>query len=338
MDLKIGVIGTGGIGEAHVRRISEVVPGALIVAVNDINIDVCKRIAAQYGARFEAEPHALINAPDVDAVIIASWDPTHEEFAVASIKAGKYALCEKPLADSASGCIRIMEAEIAGGKRLLQVGFMRRYDESYRQLKAAIDSGCIGAPLIVHSQHRNKVPAGAKHTTEMTVSGSLVHEFDITRFLLNDEYISAQLVYPRTSRHAHEGLIDPQIVYLETRKGIRIDFEMFMYGQYGYDVQCEVVGEEGTIRLPDPANVIMRQAGAHSYGIFPSWADRFSAAYETELREWVRSIKAGKLTGPNAWDGYVTSAVAEACTKSRIEKTIIPIDLGECPRFYSGNS
>lgn len=333
--LRVGVIGTGGIGRAHVERIAAGIPGAQVVAVNDINEESARKVAQQYQIRYENDPHQLIHSKDVDAVIITTWDRTHEEFVVSAINAGKYVFCEKPLSDTSKGCKNIMDAEIAGGKRLLMVGFMRRYDRGYRQLKDAVSSGCIGAPLLVHAQHRNAAPTGEKHTTEMSVNGALVHEFDITRWLLDDEYVSAQMICPKSTRNADEELIDPQMVILKTRSGMHIDLEIFMNCRYGYDIQCEVVCEEGSVRLPDPDNAVFRYGGSCSYGIFPGWANRFEEAYVTEMKEWVDCVLREDLSGcPTAWDGYVTAAVAEACTRARLTGEVAAIDLAERPEFY----
>ena len=334
MDVRVGVIGTGSIGEGHVRRIAEVVPGATVVAVNDIDTACGIGVAEHYHARFESDAMGLILADDVDALIIASWDASHEEYCIAGIEAGKYVLCEKPLATSAEGCRRIMEVEIAGGRKLLQVGFMRRYDEGYRQLKSVVDGGKIGAPLLVHCQHRNKQPGGAKHTTDTLVKRALVHEFDVTRWLLGEEYVLVQWVGGRSTRYAETDIRDPQIILLETTSGVRIDCEIFMSCQYGYDVQCEIVGEDGTVRLPDPASIIMRQHGTRSSEVHSSWRERFAAAYEVELRDWIECVRTGRLTGPTAWDGYVTCAVADACTVSRQERAIVPVKAGEPPAMY----
>lgn len=333
--LRVGVIGTGGIGAAHVRRVAEFAVGATVTAVNDVNEPVATKVAESCGARFEKDPHALINAKDVDAVIIASWDRTHEEFALACIAAKKYVLCEKPLATSSEGCRNIMDAEIKGGRRYLDVGFMRRNDRWYRQLKEAVDSGEIGRPLMIHAQHRNKAPQGEKHTTEMSAQASLVHEFDICRWLLDDEYESIQLVHPRSSKNADPDLIDPQIVYLTTRNGVRLDLEMFMNGWYGYDVQCEVVAENASVRLPDPANIIWRKNGMCGYAIYPGWAERFADAYAAEIKEWVANVKAGKCCGASAWDGYMASLSGELATRSRLEGgAIVKFPDVKKPDFY----
>ena len=93
----------------------------------------------------------LIEDPEVDAVVVASWGPTHEEYVLACIAAGKQVFCEKPLATTREACERILDAEVAAGQRLVMVGFMRRYDDGYRAMKAALDRGEIGAPLMFHS-------------------------------------------------------------------------------------------------------------------------------------------------------------------------------------------
>lgn len=333
--LRVGVIGTGGIGRAHVDRIAASIPDARVVAVNDINEESARTVAKQYQVRYEGDPHRLIQSEDVDAVIITTWDKTHEEFVVAAIRTGKYVFCEKPLSDTTQGCKNIMEAEIAGGKKLLMVGFMRRYDKGYRQLKEALSTGDIGAPLLVHAQHRNAAPTGEKHTTAMSVNGALVHEFDITSWLLDDEYVSAQMICPKSTRNADQDLIDPQMVILKTRSGIHIDLEIFMNCRYGYDIQCELVCEEGTVRLPDPDKAVFRHSGACSYKIDSGWAKRFEEAYETEMKEWVDAVLRDDLSGcPTAWDGYVAAAVAEACTKARITDEIVAITMVTKPDFY----
>jgi myo-inositol 2-dehydrogenase / D-chiro-inositol 1-dehydrogenase len=334
MDLRIGVIGTGAIGEDQIRRLTNTIKGAKVVALTDINVGNAKRIADKYGAEFYETGEEVIEAPEVDAIVIASWDPTHAQYVLAAIKAGKFVFCEKPLATSANDCKKIVDAEIAGEKQLVQVGFMRRFDKGYRQIKAVIEDGKIGEPLMLHCVHRNRIP-GPKHTTEMNIKNSVIHEIDVLRWLLDEDYKTAQVLMPKSSRLAEERLSDPQIVLLETKSGVRIDVESFVNCQYGYDVQCEVVGETGTVRLPDPANVVMRSKGAYSYEIFSDWSDRFIEAYDIEFQEWVDAVKQDVVKGPTAWDGYVACVTADACTEAREKGTIVTINTPERPKFYN---
>lgn len=168
--------------------------------------------------------------------------PSHEEFVLAAIAAGKPVFCEKPLAVTAQGCKNIVDAEAKHGKRLVQVGFMRPYDQGYRALKQVLTSGQIGEPLMLHCAHRNP-RVGEAYTTDMAITDTLIHELDVLRWLLDDDYVSVQVVFPRKSSKAPPHLRDPQIVLMETAKGTRIDVEIFVNCQYGYDIQCEVVGK-----------------------------------------------------------------------------------------------
>ena len=336
MTLKLGVIGTGAIGQEHIRRCSKVLQGAKVVAVSDINVEGAKGIVSRLGldAEVYANGHDVIRSSDVDALIVTSWDPTHEEFTLAAIAAGKPVFCEKPLALSAEGCRRVVDAEIAHGKRLVQVGFMRPYDAGYRALKQVITNGDIGEPLMLHCAHRNPtVPES--YTTDMAITNTLIHELDVLRWLTEDDYKSVQVVFPRSTKNSHAKLRDPQIVLFETQKGTRIDVEIFVNCAYGYDIQCEVVGETGIAKLPEPASVQMRKDAKLATTILTDWKDRFIDAYDVELQAFINDATAGQLQGPSAWDGYAASVAADACLKAQESGAIEPVELPPRPAFYN---
>ncbi|XUL93771.1 Gfo/Idh/MocA family protein [Streptomyces galilaeus] len=336
MTVRIGVIGAGWIGNEHIQRLTHTVTGARVTAVTDIDPARAAEAAGPVGARILPDGAAVIAADDVDAVLVTSWGPTHAEHVLTAIAAGKPVFCEKPLATTSEDCLRIVEAEIAHGRRLVQVGFMRRYDAGYRQLKHFIDSGQIGEPLIVHCAHRNPtVPES--YTSAMAALDTAVHEVDVLRWLLDDEIVSTQVVTPRATSKRFAHLKDPQIMLFETAKGVRIDLEVFVNCQYGYDIQCEAVGEEGLVRLPDPAAVGVRNAGRHSTEVLTDWAGRFKEAFDTEFREWVAGIAAGvEPTGPSAWDGYAATVITAATVEALESGHVVATDLKPRPAFYGG--
>lgn len=335
MTLRVGVIGCGAIGQDHARRIHFKLSGAKITALNDINLAATKAFSQESGinASVYQNYQELIQSPDVDAILIASWGPVHEEQVLACINAGKPVFCEKPLATSAEGALRIVEAEVKHGKQLVQVGFMRRYDSGYRMLKKTLNSGAIGDPLMVHCAHRNpSVPE--IYLGDMGITDTHVHEIDVLRWLLNDDYVTAQVVEGKKTRHAHAGLHDPMMVLLETRQGVRIDTEIFVACKFGYDIQCHIVGEEGVASLPEPQSVPLRKDGRFSTEILMDWKLRFIDSYDVELQEWIDDTLLGRVNGPTAWDGYFASATAEACVEARHSKKIVPIRIADRPDFY----
>ena len=321
MPVGVGVIGTGMMGADHVRTLTSHVQGAYVAAVSDVDPGRAAAAARDCeGARAIADPHALIADAAVDAVVIASSDATHEEFVLACLAAAKPVLCEKPLATSADACLRVIEAELALGRRLVQLGFMRRYDPAYAAVKTQLDGGGVGEILIVHCAHRNAAAPPA-YTSEMLITSSAVHEFDVARWLLAEEIVGATVRAARPSSQAAEGLRDPQLVLLETARGVLVDVEVFVNAGYGYDIRCELVGESGTLRLDEQ--------------VAPDFRARFATAYRRELQAWVGGIAGGPDHAPSAWDGYAANAVADACLESLASGGRADVRLVERPALYA---
>lgn len=336
MTLKIGVIGTGMIGRDHTRRIQQVLAGAEVVALSDVNLASAESVRADLApnAKLFDTGEALIAASEVDAVLVTSWGATHEPYVLAAVAAGKPVFCEKPLATTAEGARRIVEAEVAHGKRLVQVGFMRRYDAGYLALKQAVQQH-TGAPILVHAAHRNPAVPEA-YVTPMAIHDTLIHEIDVFRWLLDDDYVSARVLYPRNAARSHSKLRDPQVVVLETAKGVLIDVEIFVNCQYGYDIQCEVVGEAGTARLPEPMAVALRLDAKRQSSILTDWKDRFVASYDVELQDFIAAASKGGATGPSAWDGYAAAVTSDACVQAQESAgQAVAIELPARPALYA---
>lgn len=333
--LNIGVIGCGAIGREHIRRLNNLVPGATVVACSDYFREAADKAAAMYNIpNVYDKAEELIAASEVEAIVITSSDDSHAGYVLEALKHGKQIFCEKPLALSAAECEKIIEEEMKHGKRLVQVGFMRRYDPGYAEMKRIIDSGELGAPLMIHACHRN-VSQGEGFQTEMGITNVAIHELDICRWLLGDEYKSAQVLKVRQSARSTKGYDNPQIVLLETESGGRIDVEVQVADAYGYDIQCQVVCEKGTLNLPDPYAVVQRSDARCSFPVLTDWSVRFIEAYDIELTDWVRSVEAGQPTGPSSWDGYAACVAADALNRSRGTGQFLEVKMIDKPALYN---
>ncbi|MFG2993307.1 Gfo/Idh/MocA family protein [Streptomyces sp. NPDC048257] len=332
--LGIAVIGTGKMGADHVRRIGGTVGGARVVAVADPDGDRVKEVAGTLdGATAHTDPAAAIAAPGVQAVLIASPGPAHEEAILHALERELPVLCEKPLTPDPAGALRVMEAERRLGRRLVQVGFMRRYDAEYERLKELLDAGGIGRPLFLHCRHRN-ASSPSFFTSDMLISDSVVHEVDAARWLLGQEITAVTVLSPRPTAAAPEGLSDPRLVLLETSGGAVVDVEIFVNCGFGYQVQCEAVGEAGSARIGDGHAMVVQSAGRWGGEIPQDFTVRFADAYDRQLRSWVAAATRGRVAGPDAWDGYAAAAVSEAGLAAARSGVRTDVELAERPSLY----
>jgi myo-inositol 2-dehydrogenase/D-chiro-inositol 1-dehydrogenase len=330
-DLRIAVLGVGVMGADHVARITSRISGAAVTVVNDYLPEKAAEVAAAVpGARVANDPLDAIAADDVDAVLLATPGPTHEKQLLACLDHRKPVLCEKPLTTEVETSLEVVRREAELGKPLIQVGFMRRFDPEYQQLKTLIDGGELGQPLIMHCVHRNPaVPPS--FNSAMIVKDSLVHEVDVTRFLFGEEIASVQIIRPAANPAAPEGLQDPQIAIFQTASGRHVDVELFVTTGVAYEVRTEVVGERGSATIGLDVGLVRKSSpGKWGGRMTPGFRERFGTAYDIELQRWVDAVRSGvNVDGPTAWDGYAAAAVCAAGVQSLESGERVAVELAE---------
>jgi myo-inositol 2-dehydrogenase/D-chiro-inositol 1-dehydrogenase len=332
MTIKVGLIGAGTMGTDHARILSTAVSGAELVAVSDPDVGRRRKIVEMCTTvRTFEDPLDLIRDTSVDAVLVASPDATHGTLVLACLDIGKPVLCEKPLAPSIEACLKVIDKETALGRRLVTVGYMRRFDPGYVEMKRRLDEGELGAALIMHCVHRN-VAAPSFMTAPMLITNSAVHEIDIARFVLGREVRRVSVVTPRKTGMSN--MQDPQILLLEMDDGVAVDAEIFINAQYGYDVRAELVCEKGAIALMPPHDVTVKHAAMEGFPFPSDWRPRFALAYRAELQAWAAGVGKGMPVGASAWDGYVATAVADAGLRSLASGRPTEVELEPRPALY----
>lgn len=331
MTIRIGLIGAGIMGADHARLFTEDVPGTSLQVICDADQKRARAVADATGATSIAnDPMAVINDAQVDAVVIAAPDPFHAPLTLACIAAGKPVLCEKPLAQDVQECLAVLAAEEKRGQRLVQVGFMRRFDPSYAEIKAMLARGDLGKALMFHCFHRNVAPA-YDFRAEMAICNSAPHEFDVARWMLDSDIKTISVFRPPSG-----GATAPVFMVLETRAGQLVNIEVNISATYGYDVRAELVGEKGTAFLRGPVHAEVN-LDRKQFSTFPAdWRPRFVDAYRQQNRAWVTSINTGKANlGASAWDGYCATAVAAAGVEALNSGKTVAVSQITKPKFYT---
>ncbi len=331
--LHVGVIGTGGMGGRHARNLAQRVGNAQVVAVMDTDAERAAGVAAECGgAKVYTEAEALITDPAVEAVVIASPGFTHAQLAKDCLAAGKPVLCEKPLASSTAEALTVVQAEMAVGRRLLQVGFMREYDPAHTALKDVLQQGEIGQPLLFKGLHVN-VGGRAMRTVEDVIINSAIHDLHSVRWLLGGEIAVAhvQSIPYSADRPETCRLVT---IHLQMANGALAFIECNPDSGYAYEVDVTITTERGSVQTNSLRSPWMKGSAGAFQPIEPDWLVRFDTAYLLEAEAWVRSVLDRKPSGPTAWDGYASLVVADACIESARTGHPVAVVLPQRPEMY----
>ena len=330
---RIAVIGAGLMGADHAQIVANDLPGATLQVVCDMDERRATQVAEACGAADAAtDPEAVIARADVDAVIIAAPDFTHAPLTRACIAAGKPALCEKPLSQSSAECLDIMRAEEAAGRRFVMVGFMRRFDRSYVEMKEALNQGTLGRALMMHNFHRNVETPNADFTGAMAITNSAPHEFGVVRHVLGTEYASITAYQPRRS----DDRVAPVVMVLDTVDGQLVTIEINNNAAYGYDVRAELVGEAGSIAISPVAYTRTDATLASATRYDADWRSRYHEAYVRQNRAFLDFARTGVFPeiAADCWDGYCAAVVAETGVKALETGVKQPLEMIVRPEFY----
>jgi myo-inositol 2-dehydrogenase/D-chiro-inositol 1-dehydrogenase len=329
----IGIIGTGGMGGRHAVNLNDEVAAANVAAIMDVDAARASEVAAMCGgAAVYTDAEQLIAAAEVDAVLIAAPDRFHAELARACVAAGKPVLCEKPLATRGEDARAVVDAEVAGGKRLVQVGFMRQFDPAHIAVKQVSDSGSQGKALVFRSVHINPAKDLVRSIEEL-ITNSAIHDIHSARWMMGEEiarvhtaHIPCSPSLPHSARYV--------MIQLHYRNGALGGIECNSEAGYGYEIMVSITGETGMVQTSPLPSPVVRHSNASSQWVEEDWLQRFRVAYIDEAQAWVQSIIDGEATGPSAWDGYASILVADASIESGKSGLPVAVDIPERPAIY----
>ena len=181
--LRVGLIGLGYWGPNHARVLSEL-PETELVAVADVSETAIRLVRGRYPAvRTTLDPNDVIDAPEIDAVIIATPTSTHHSLTLAALEADKHVLCEKPLATSTAECDELIAAAEGNG-RVLFVGHTFIFNPAVRMMREFIEAGEVGEVLYCHTARTGLGPIRSDVNALWDLAP---HDLSILFYLIDDE-------------------------------------------------------------------------------------------------------------------------------------------------------
>ncbi|MDA0348595.1 MAG: inositol 2-dehydrogenase [Verrucomicrobia bacterium] len=332
--VNIGVIGLGRLGSLYTNYCANRLPHANLVAVSDVREEVAKQVAEQYGAkRWYQNYKDLLADDEVEAIVIVTPTNLHKPVAIDAARAGKAIFCEKPLSLSIAECIEIKNV-MEETRAFFQMGFMRRFDSAYIAAKQKIEEGVIGKRVQYKATSRDRVRPELDFLRPENSGGLFVdmgiHDFDIARFLMGEVKsvftVAGVLAYPEMKEI---GDVDNAIVTMYFEDGTLGAVDLSRNAIYGYDIQAEILGTEGTLQMgytqETPIRVMKENNISHD--TVPGFYERFEKAYVNQLADFVDNVRNNKNPSITVNDGIEALKIALAAAKSYHENR--QVDLSE---------
>lgn len=307
--VRLALIGLGTMGMSHLEIFLGLAPWAHITAVADDHAPFAERAAARVpGAAVFRDPLDCVNHADIDAAVVATADDAHHGVVAACITRGIYVLCEKPFTTSAGQSLQLVKAERATSRRLVQIGYMRRYDTDYRRIHDTLRSGTVGEPVLISQRHLNPLAVN-DFDAERLVSSSASHNVDLFRWLTGEEIGRVSC----TAKDSRDGTTITVLLTLTSQSGILGVVELGRGPGLQYDIGCDLVAGGGALTLGTPARTTAAAADGMAAQRLPrTWIERFSGAYRAQDTAWLAAVAKRSIDGPSAYDGYAANAVTDA--------------------------
>ena len=325
--LGICLIGCGRAGMIHARNYVNKVPGARMVACVDV-VEAAAQAAAEelHVEKYYTDYHAILNDPEVDAVVVVSPTDLHRGIVIDCAEAGKHIFCEKPMAMNVQECQDMIDACERNHVKL-QIGFMRRHDMSFKQAKEVLDSGAIGDLVQIHSHTRGPSKPRPWMYDIKKSNGILAevnsHDIDACRWFAGSDidhlYAIAGNYRNPEARADYPDYYDSVVMSGTFKNGVQFVIDGAAYVQYGYDSHVELVGTKGVLHVGRrEGSSVQCTTVEHgtSQPFINSWMTLFIDAYLAEDCAFVEAVLNDTEPPVTGYDGLQAVKIVEAGNRS----------------------
>ena len=327
--INFGIVGLGRLGKIHAENLAKNVPGSRLIAACSLveeELDFARNqlgVTETYATYEEMLEHSLL-----DAVVIASPSSFHVTQIRQGLERGLHVFCEKPIGLAVDEIEQVLPIIKLHANQQFMLGFMRRYDASYRYAKKMVENGEIGEITLIRcygidpSSGMDSFLKFAKNGTSGGLFSDMsIHDIDLVRWFTHSEI---NKVWALGNNKAYPQL--DALGELETGAAMMaLDNEAIAFlvagrnAVHGYHVETEIIGTKGMIRIatiPEKNLVTVYNEHGANRPISKDFPERFKEAFIEELNEFVSCISSKRQPEVTALDGLYATKVALACNNA----------------------
>ena len=332
--VRIGIVGLGRLGKRHALNLRAGVAGAEVVAAaSPVAGEQAWAREHLAGAAVYDSLDALLRHPDLDAVWLVTPTSVHVEQVEQALLAGKHVFCEKPLSLTTAACGRVLELAAQRPAQKVMIGFNRRFDAAYMELKRQIAAGELGRLYRLHFESHDPIDPSGFFITFAPTSGGLfldcgIHDVDLACWLAGGA--KAVRVSASGSRVQYPDLcacddIDTGVGTIEFDNGLVATLFISRSSHRGYEAKIWANGTQGGLvagaGIQSPAVTVERDNRSQQPGL-PDFFARFSDAFRIEAQAFVDCVR-HDTPSPLSLDDAVTAtrlaiALREAYEQHRV--------------------
>ncbi len=326
--LRVGIAGLGRLGRRHAEALARTVRGAVLTAAcSPVQAELDDARQSLGVERLYTDFDAFVRDPEIDAVVLVTPTSLHADQTIAALRAGKHVFVEKPLALELADCERVLAVAADHPDQIAMVGFVRRFDPSYRNAQATVAAGEIGRPFLVRSQTCDRNDPNGFFVQFAPTSGGIfmdcsVHDIDLARWMLGRP--KALRAFATGTIALHPGLaacgdVDNGLAMVEFEGGARAVFYASRTMAHGHETTTEVIGTEGKLLVGEHAardRVVRSDAHGVRHAVLADFHERFESAFAFEMAAFVAACRGEAPLDLTLSDAVEATRIGQALARS----------------------
>ena len=360
--VKVGIIGTGWIAEAHAACYKRC-PDVEIVALADIVPGKAEKFAKDNGIEgariYNSDRELIDNEKDIDAVSVCTYNRQHAPCTIYALEHGVHVLLEKPMCVTTEEAVAICRAEKASGK-VLSIGFQPRFDENMKMVKKVVESGELGQIYYIQTGGGRRkgipTPYGTSFIEDETAGiGALAdigcYSLDMVlnavgypkpltvSGYMSDFFGKNPATYPNHPEYAEKFSVDDfGAGFIRLEGGIILDFRIAWDMHLDTPGDTIIMGTKGSLRIPStecwngsiggPLKIYHDVAGEKVETVIPE-KDNDADNFDKKIRSFIDAVKYGLPAPVPSSQIIYNQAIIDGIVRSAREGKEVTVEIPE---------